>query len=196
MTETEKSQDSIYGATSSVLQQLGNTLDSSSTKGILASLRNSVGRELNASSEVWPLLFESINPDYLSKNGIPTAQETAMFAALQLYGIGQQGRSQSVFARGADYRLGKALGTFRKSLDDSQSFDRRFNQLVTSNSIQELLNHLRHLIKIASGPSNSQWKMDYASLAEDLFYFQVANSNQVVFRWGQSYYWQPAKQNK
>lgn len=81
--------------------------------------------------------------------------------------------------------VGYSLNALRGG-ESASSTDRRFNAMITSASVEELSVHLRHLIRILKSKSNV--KINYAKLAEDLFWYQNGQSEKVSLRWGQSYY--------
>lgn len=81
--------------------------------------------------------------------------------------------------------LGASLRALRVG-EDSQAVDRRFNAMITSASLSELANHLRHLIKLLKSRTNA--KVDYAQLAQDLYWFQMGYQSSVRLKWSRSYY--------
>jgi len=169
-----------------IIQRIGNTLDTSETKAILSKLRNSIGQDFTSTVEIWPIIFEELPMEYLSRQGEPTYQEIAILSTLQLYALHQQGNVNSVHK--LSIGVGSALKKIRNS--DEKSLDRRFNTMITSSSISELLTHLRHLISILKQKQKGDAKLDYAKLASDLYWYQISleNANQMRLRWGQDYY--------
>ena len=72
-------------------------------------------------------------------------------------------------------------------LDDGKGIDRRFNAMITASGFEEIIYHLRQLIKILK--SKSEQKINYAKLAEDLYDLQNDYKfEKVRFNWARSYY--------
>lgn len=183
----------LYNVTARIIYKLGESLELSETKAILSSLRNSIGRDVSETIAIWPLLFEEIPLEYLSKGGTPTYEENAILASLQLYALHQQGRSKSVHGP-LKSSIGKALHDIRDT--NNTALDRRFNALITSGNFKELTTHLRHLISILKQEADT--KIDYAKLAEDFYWYQMSaeSANRMRMRWGQDYYFYQVKEKE
>lgn len=188
--------ETVYKVTSRILGKLHNTLETSRTRATLAHLRNSIGHDISHTVEVWKDVFSEMPIEFLSRDGLVTKEENAVFVALQLYALHQQGLSESVHekesnggTRGEKKIRSSNIGHSLKTLRDPKEYsgiDRRFNAMITSSSFQELVVHLRHLVSILK--SKSKVKVNYARLADDLFWYQNGRKEQVRLRWGQSYY--------
>ncbi|MFT4104373.1 MAG: type I-E CRISPR-associated protein Cse2/CasB [Lacrimispora sp.] len=183
----------LYKVTARIIYKLGARLDSSETKAALSHLRRSIGRDISETVEIWPLVFEEIPEEYLSTDGIPTRQENAILASLQLYALHQQGKSKSVHESSGN-SIGKALHEIRTP--DNTALDRRFNSLITSGNFKELITHLRHLISILKQESDT--KIDYAKLADDFYWYQISPeyANHMRMRWGENYYFYQTKEKE
>ncbi len=183
---------SIYQMTARILHLIGSDLQASSTKAYLASLRQSVNKDVHRATGIFPVIFSSMPSEYLGRSGDLTDGERSIILALQLFALHQQGRDQSANAQSGDSKAEKALSDLGGSLhtlrvaDDSQAIDRRFNAMITATSFNELANHLRHLIKLLK--SKTTTKVNYAQLAEDLFWFQKGYEGQIRLKWSRSYY--------
>lgn len=176
--------DTVFKVTGRIIKRLSTIAQTSSGKATLAKLRNSIGRNLAQTAEVWPDVFAELPEDFLSKTGDPTKEELAIFTSLQLYALQQQGKSELIASFDGKDNIGMALRSLRKT-DDSKAIDRRFNVMITSTSFHELTTHLRHLIKLLR---KENIKVSYAKLADDLFWYQNGFEDRVKLRWGQSYY--------
>ncbi len=183
----------LYNVTARIIYKLGERLEISETKAILSRLRNSIGRDISETVEIWPLVFEEVPLEYLSKNGIPTHEENAILASLQLYALHQQGKGKIVHESSGN-SIGKALHGIRNM--DNTALDRRFNSLITSGNFKELTTHLRHLISILKQEADT--KIDYANLAEDFYWYQMSSesANRMRMRWGQDYYFYQVKEKE
>ncbi len=206
MNQTQYKQ-TVFNVTGKILSKLNHTLETGSTKAMLARLRNSLGKDISQTVDAWQEVFSEMPLDFLSADGIVTKEESAIFTALQLYALHQQGNSASVNAYDLTneankidseneedendkisnkwMNIGYSLNALRTG-EDSASIDRRFNAMITSATFQEMTVHLRHLISIFKAKSDA--KINYAKLAEDLFWFQNGKQEQIRLRWGQSYY--------
>lgn len=177
----------VYNITDSIIRNFSETLENSYTKAVLAKLRNSIGRENSQTVFIWEELFSRLPEEFLSNDGKVTPEEKAIISSLQMYSLHQQGKSYCVHDNtDKSSNIGKSFRKMRENLRDSKSTDDRFNAMITSPNIDELLIHLRHLIKIFK--SNSEAKIDYAKLSSDLFWLQKGYSEQIKFNWGRSYY--------
>ena len=73
----------------------------------------------------------------------------------------------------------------RKPEDESR-VKRRFDQVLTADSPEELAHHLRGLVQLLKA---ADIPLDYASLAMDLYFMQVQRARDGVrLRWGRDYY--------
>ncbi|GAX46543.1 type I-E CRISPR-associated protein Cse2/CasB [Pseudolactococcus reticulitermitis] len=176
--------DTVFNVTGRIIMRLVNTTQTNSGKATLARLRQSIGKNLAQTVEVWPEVFAELPEAFLSRTGEPTREEKAIFTSLQFYALHQQGKSESVNFPDSKDNIGQSLKSLR-SKDDSKAIDRRFNAMIASSTFEELSNHLRHLIKLLK---KGNAKISYAQLADDLFWYQNGSEDRVKLRWGQSYY--------
>jgi CRISPR system Cascade subunit CasB len=71
--------------------------------------------------------------------------------------------------------------------NDSSAIDRRFNVLITSTTYEEFYYHLRQMVNLLR--SNKRiLPVNYARLAEDLYWFQRGYEENIRLRWAQNYY--------
>lgn len=237
----------LYTTTQYLLQEIQADLQSSSSKALLADFRNSITQNQNKTGLAWAFVFSRLPEQYLSESGDLTPETQAVFSALQLYALHQQGNSQTVnentefitpqyftvsanddgsgvitvttnerthskyfkqideaigeldqfkkeltssdvYKKTYTQNIGHALRRYRLMNEDKKAIDRRFNAMITANSYNELITHLRHLISILK--SNTSQTVDYAQLADDLCQFNksVANQERIKLAWSQSYY--------
>lgn len=184
----------VFTVTANILFQLNINLESGSRKALLAHLRHSIGKELSQTVEVWQYVFSQMPESFLSNSGIATKEENAIFTSLQLYALHQQGNDEPVCFFSDDeskdsklqfQNMGFSLNQLRIQ-DDSKAIDKRFNAMITSGTFTEMSIHLRHLIHIFKNKSKS--KINYAKLANDLFWFQNGKKEQIRLQWGRDYY--------
>ena len=159
-------------------------------KAALANLRRGVGRLPGELPELWGSFLQDMPQEFFSRSGEPTAAEWAVYLALTLYAMHQQGHETPMCIPGVG--LGRAVRRLsdRKGEDpqDSGAY-RRFCALITAGSMEELSHHLRGLIQLLSSEGLA---LDYPQLALDLYLLQLTDSaSGVKLRWGQEYFYQP-----
>lgn len=189
MTETKPVKIDVRGIVFKIISRLDNSLDTSSTRATLAKLRNSLGRDIETSVEIWPLIYEHMPEEFLSKSGNLTVEERAIITTLQLYAVHQQGQPYTVNenARDNNANIGSFLKLLRTS-DNNKAIDRRFNAMITASTYNELENHLRYLVKLVRSKGKGTIRINYSQLANDLFWYQVGRSQAIKLSWGRSYY--------
>lgn len=179
--------ESVFQVMGRIVSKLSKILDTSEGKATLANLRNSIGKPLSQTVDVWPLVFSNLPDAFLSASGRVTHEEKAILSALQLYAIHQQGSKESVslLEKTDEWEnIGQSLNCLRS--EDSVAIDRRFNAMITAKDFEELIYHLRQMIKLLK--AKEQVKVNYARLAEDLYWFSRGYPESVRIRWAQSYY--------
>jgi CRISPR system Cascade subunit CasB len=163
-------------------------------RAVLAGLRNATNLTSPQAQVVWPVLMANLDQAALSRTGEPTHAETAVFTALKFYAQHQQGNAQRVFGSVRD-ETGISLFTAAARLshvpDNQTRIDNRMKQLLKVTNTSSAINALAHLVDIVK---SGQQPIDYAQLAEDLYWFQDSfeQANRVRLRWGQTYYWRAA----
>lgn len=173
----------VYQTVQVIINTLKDANEKRSTPGKLAALRNSVGKEYEEATDVWPLILPFIPDEFMGK-GKATFAEEAIYIALQLYAIGQQGASKNVCVDEQSNGMGESLKALRS--DDSTAIDRRFNTLIASSTFDEFVYHLRQIFKL--GKSKGDFSVNYPKLAEDLYWYQRGKNKQICLRWAKDYY--------
>ena len=158
-------------------------------KAVLANLRRGVGRMPGELPELWGVFLQDLPEPLESRTGSPTPGEWAIYQALTLYALHQQGRA---LPRDSMHREGVRFGQAVRSLvkegesPESSSVLRRFNALATASSMPERAQHLRGLVQLLRAEAIP---LDYVQLAEDLYWLQIPErAAGVSLRWGQDYY--------
>ncbi|KRM72128.1 type I-E CRISPR-associated protein Cse2/CasB [Lacticaseibacillus brantae] len=162
-------------------------------KATLASVRGAMSITDVRAQAVWPVMMAEMRPEMLSHTGKPTYAETAIYAALRLFAISQQGQSQFAYARAAKasepqgYTLFQVLAQMRRNESDRTRLDRRIQPLLAVGNVNRVVNELTHLVEIVKG---TRQPIDFAQLAGDLYSFQMSyeSANQVRLRWGQQFF--------
>lgn len=184
--------NSVYREAENILADINKNINSPSTKALLAKIRNSVDKDLLHNIDLLSCIFSSVSYDGGESDGELSYKEQAIFTVLQLYAIHQQSSYESVLKTEGDYdkeqkykdNIGDALATLRS--EENESIDKRFNTMIVSTDYKRLTYHLRQMIKILKSKSDA--KVDYAKLAEDLYWFMMGRKEEVRLSWARSYY--------
>lgn len=187
-----KKSNSVYREAENILADINKNIKSPSTKALLAKIRNSVDKDLLHNIDLLSCIFSSVSYDGGESDGELSYKEQAIFTVLQLYAIHQQSSYESVLKTEGDYdkeqkykdNIGDALATLRS--EENESIDKRFNTMIVSTDYKRLTYHLRQMIKILKSKSDA--KVDYAKLAEDLYWFMMGRKEEVRLSWARSYY--------
>ena len=179
-------EERVYVVTKRILTKIENTKNDSAKKAILANFRKSIGKPFSEMTDIWSFLFENMPEEFLGTDGNETPHEKAIVSALQIYAICSQESNKAVYD--TEEKLGNIGQSFSvlRGLTEGQSIDQRFNTMITSSSFEELTHHMRSMVKILK--SKATVKIDYAKLAEDLFWYQCGFDKQIKLNWARSFY--------
>ncbi|MGJ6968825.1 type I-E CRISPR-associated protein Cse2/CasB [Streptosporangium sp. G11] len=150
----------------------------------LAALRAGLGREAGTVPALWPH-YRSPVDDHLARDSQVSPEQKAEHAALALYGLHQQSRSEPMHHSGV--RLGQALRRLHQSGKFTQeAVDRRVNAAACATQVSALLTHLRGLITQLRTIGQP---IDYDQLMADIRAWQRPDTRQRARRrWGLDYY--------
>ncbi|WP_308653029.1 type I-E CRISPR-associated protein Cse2/CasB [uncultured Anaerococcus sp.] len=187
----EDSKLNVYKETARILRTLDNIRDKPSTRAIFANIRNSINKDSSVNMDALAYVFKNIPEEFLGYNKNLNDYEKSILTAVQMYALHQQAKVESVLK--LDYKegerrqnLGDSLNSMRKNNDEDKAIDRRFNAMITSSNFEELSHHLRQIIKLLKAKSEA--KVDYASLADDLYWFLKNQREGLKIKWSRSYY--------
>ena len=172
-----------------VSRKIGWILESkndSAVGAILARLRRGIGKTPGSIPELWEMTLGDLPEALGGRSSAPTKGEWAVYTALTLFALHQQGndRKGKPMHRGGE-SLGASIRHLVNDEDDKARVKRRFDAAATSRSPDEFANHLRGLVQLLKAEGIP---LDYAALAEDLFWFQYPeNRNNVRLRWGRDF---------
>lgn len=191
MSENNIKKDTVYSVSSRILYQITSNLDSSSNKALLANLRNSISKPYSQSIDVFSILYEYIPGGFINSSKDLSFEEKAILTSLQIFAIHQQGNGQSVLIdTDKDDSKYKNMGFSLKVLrvdDNVKSADRRFNTMITADTFEEFTFHLRQLVNLLK--SRTDQKVNYAKLAQDLYFFQIPTTREnIKLSWAKQYY--------
>lgn len=186
----EKESDAVLKETARRLKWLLKS-DDSTVKARLAELRHGIGSIPGSVPALWGMVFDDLPESMLGSYGKPSKEEWAIYDALTLYALHQQGKDpakKNMNVKGIS--LGRAAGKYVYALggtsDDRERVSRRFNQIALAADIETLTYYLRTFIPLLRGEDIG---LDYAMLAQDIYLFQTENNiASVRLRWGQDYY--------
>ncbi|MCT7715889.1 MAG: type I-E CRISPR-associated protein Cse2/CasB [Lactobacillus iners] len=182
-------ESNVYNVTAKILRKIDQTKDTSSTRALFANIRNSINKSSSNNLDALAFVFNNMPEEYIGFGKELSDYEQAILTAIQMYALHQQSNEKSVlkieYNEGEKRQnLGDALSTLRGS--DNKSIDRRFNAMILSSNYLQLQNHLRQFIKLLKAKSDA--KVDYASVADDLFWFLKNQKDGVKIKWSRSYY--------
>ena len=175
----------------------------------LAKLRRGIGHAPGELPELWGSFLLEM-PEELQQNGPggPSAAEWAVYLALTLYAVHQQGNDRPMNCPGST--LGRAVRQLaERNTATGQDWTeasvlRRFNALATAEEITEISHHLRGMIQLLRAAKDGGIPLDYPQLAADLYELQCTDPRypqipaHVRLRWGQDLYrdQKPASEEK
>jgi CRISPR system Cascade subunit CasB len=163
----------------------------SAVRAALAKLRRGIGKPPWSIPELWGLVFSDISIEIDGKSKEFTAAEKAIYAAMTLYALHQQGKDVKQFPMS---EKGASFGAVIRRLAiarDGEQWDegpvrRRFIQAATSDGVEEFAVHLRGLVQLLRAEGIP---LDYPKLAEDLYWFHFPASRDRASRsWGLEFY--------
>lgn len=170
---------------------LTKNIDSSSSKARLAQLRRGIGKQPGELPELWGEFLQNLPEELMSKSGSgePSYAEWAIYTALTLFALHQQGHSEPMNAEGDENRLGRAVKKLVHNPNDADEMERvrfKFSLAAGSDDMTELSYRLKTIVKLLS---DENIKLNYADLAKDIFLFQSEKySDRVRLKWGQDFY--------
>lgn len=175
--------DLIFRYTASKIAYIESIRTQSAGRAMLANMRRGVGKAPGELPELWGLIFDRM-PEELLGNQVHSDAEWAVYSALTLYALHQQGSDENVHASGIS--IGAAATKLIKSEDDTDRILKRLNLVATAVSQADLAYHLRGLIQLLKGESA---KLDYARLAKELYLFRYPDAaNEIKLTWGRDFY--------
>lgn len=179
----------VYNVTAKILRKIDKTKDKSSTRALLANIRNSINKSSYNNLDALAFIFNNMPEKYIGSGKELNDYEQAILTAIQMYALHQQSNEKSVLKiEYIEYNNGENLGDALSTLRglDNKSIDRRFNAMILSSNYLQLQNHLRQFIKLLKAKSDV--KVDYADVANDLFWFLKNQKDRVKIKWSRSYY--------
>lgn len=190
MEKVQSDRATVRSVTNQIVFKLDQTLETPSGKAMLANLRNSIGKPLTESIAIWPLMFEHLPEEFLSRGQSLSKKEKAILNSLQLYALYRQGKKAPASQGAKEERpsnIGRSLNALRTG-DNTVSTDRRFNALVTAATYDELSHHLRQMINLLKAKTSGETGIDFGKLAQDLYGFLTGKDESIRLNWARAYY--------
>ena len=175
------------------LMRLLNTSDASYQKASLANLRRGVGHVPGEIPQLWGEYLQEMPEEMYGRYGQPSREEWAIYTALTLFALHQQGRDPAAEPM---HSQGRSIGTSAALLIDDEDKEnredtmkrilRKLNAAATANSVDALAYYLRSLVQLLR---TQGIPLDYVTLAGDIYDYQFPERvNAVRLRWGQDFY--------
>lgn len=167
------------------------TGDDAAIRGRLANLRRGAGRTPGDDPKVWGILFDGLPEDMLGQHGLPSREEWAIYTALTLYAVLQQGNDPKQHRMHAEkISLGRAAGKLAAATGGDESarerVARRFHQVVLAQDMAAMVYYLRSFIQLLRAQDIG---LDIPMLARDLYLYQFPDGGASVrLQWGQDFY--------
>lgn len=171
-----------------VVLQEGVRANRSASVAALARLRRGVGKPAGS---VHDILQYTLAPEFVERDAgdDPTVAEKAAHISLTLYALHQQSQGDRMHQRG--WGLGRAVRVLHPDEPGAAPNPvlRRFQALGTSDSLDELVHHVRGMVQLLRGKPAP---LDYALLADELVIWQrPGGASMVRLRWGRDFYRTP-----
>lgn len=170
------------------------------SKAALAKMRRGVGKELGDVPELLGFVLPSEEISSYKEDEI--LAEKAIYTALTLYALHQQGNGQCMSAGVGDkdgtlkYKnsFGHAVRTLiNDSKDKDVAITRRFDKVLTAKDVTEIAVHARGLIGLLK---KADIPLHYPDFAADLYWFQQSDYRRsILLKWGKDYYMNTGKED-
>jgi CRISPR system Cascade subunit CasB len=163
------------------------------SRAMLAKLRRGIGKQPGDLPELFEILLGNMPEELYGKSDKPSYAEWAIYTALTLFALHQQGKDHSMSAGGKieGKNTGNSLGTavgylVRQDKEREPAIKRRFDAVSTANEFTEFTHHARGLIQMLRA---GDIELDYPRFAVDLYCYQFDEiRNRIRLRWGEDYY--------
>ncbi len=194
--KTVSKADKVYNYVCGKLEYLRSEANTGIGKAMLAKMRRGIGKEPGELPELWDLIFKNL-PEELFGTGAASYSEWAIYTALTLYALHQQGHDvEKECMHEKNISLGEAAANLVKAegSDSEERIEKRLNLIVTATSPRDLAYHLRSVIRLFSAKSIP---LDYALLAKQIFKMNFEEDAQKIkMYWGRKFYITLALNNK
>lgn len=161
-------------------------LERSNSRMHLALLRRGIGKKPGEIPELWGMFLCNLPEALMGKDGSPSYAEWAVYTTLTLFALHQQGHQELMNVEGEECRLGRAVQKLVQNEEAEENIRLKLSLVARSDDMTELSYHLKTIVKLLG---NSDIKLDYVDLAEDLYWFQFEEyADKIRLKWGQDFY--------
>ena len=177
----------VQAVTAKIINRILKNPNPGGQKAALANLRRGVGHLPGEVPQLWGEFLLDLPEEMHGWDGQPSREEWAIYTALTLFALHQQGHELSADPMHREgIRFGSAVGLLATDEDEMRRVLQRMNAAATANSITALSHTLRGLIQLLRAEGIA---LDYATLAGDIYRYQFPGSaTQVRLSWGQDFY--------
>ncbi|MBQ0037929.1 MAG: type I-E CRISPR-associated protein Cse2/CasB [Clostridiales bacterium] len=177
--------DQIKAFTAAKIHRLLSNPSESAVRASLARLRRGIGHAPGEIPELWGECLLDL-PEALVGYGEPSRAEWAIYTALTMFALHQQGRDRKNDAMHREENsLGAAARCLMDSEEDRERISRRFYPVATASDMAALSHHLRGLVALLRA---KDIPLDYVRLATDLYFFQNPDTaDKVRLCWGEDF---------
>jgi len=186
-------QDQLYGAVAARVSELQRKATDETRRypdvaGRLARLRRAITAQPGGVPEVWADTIGAIPEQLWGRSEGPSEWERAAHTAITLFALHVQGSSTAVHRAGISF--GSAVRRLARARSGGDDLDaavfRRFQQVATAATVDELNYHLRSMITLLR---DERTQLDYGQLAVDIHDLALPwSANRVRLRWGRDYH--------
>lgn len=181
----------VYSATTDIIYSIFNPVRPN--KAVLAALRKSNSILDYSAEPVKAVMFQKLDPRFLSPDGTPTYAQNAIFIALKAFAIFQQG--QKTLVQGSVFKkeglpLFTVFGKVRiQTLKSKVALDRRVDITLATQNFKTMCVEMFSVEKIVKA-QKFKFKVDFGLLASDLYkmQFDQASARKIALKWGQQYF--------
>lgn len=161
-------------------------LNAGESKGWLAQLRRGIGKKPGELPELWGIFLQTLPEELMGKGNEPSRAEWAIYTALTLFALHQQGHAESMNLPGKENSLGCSAKKLVHTDEEEERVRVKLSMVAQSDDMVELAYRLKTLIRLFS---TDNVRLDYADLAKDLFRFQSGKDiDKIRLKWGQDFY--------
>jgi CRISPR system Cascade subunit CasB len=153
----------------------------------LAALRRGVGKKPGELPDLWGEFLLDLPESLQAKTSEPSRAEYAIYTAVTLYALHQQGKDPKSSSMNGPVAFGTALKKWCQGDEDAEErMLKKLKALSASSTIEEASAHLRSLVHLLR---DKDIPIDYPSLAKDLLVFQSpAYKDKVLLKWARDFY--------
>ena len=187
--------DEVYSFTKYKLLCIAGRAESEA-RAALANLRRGVGRRPGELPQLYGELLQDMPEAMYSAGSKPSYAEWAVYMALTLYAMHQQGKDVKTDNMNREnVSLGNAASELVADNDDTERIWKRLYAVASSADMQEMSYHIRALIKLLR---DKDIPLDYPQLAKDLYFYQLSDESaeHIRLKWGQDFYKKRTDENK